>query len=125
MNRYFSISFCADEICLIKHLFTGFEFYTEKFGENHFLLETDLKLMAFMRPYRIPVNPTRSTEYERWASRVTGKQIMQGSENDPDYEFTLDFEDTPPLFVINKQVERPLTEHTATLDVQVSNTEML
>ena len=78
-----------------------------------------------MRPYTIPVNHTRSTEYERWASRVTGKQIMQGSESDLDFESTLDFEDTPLLIVINKQVERPLTEHTATLDVQVSDTEML
>ena len=32
--------------------------------------------------------------------------------------------DTPPLVIINKRVERPLTEHTATLDVQVLGTEM-
>ena len=56
---------------------------------------------------------------------MTGKQIMQGSENEPDYESTLDFEDTPPLIVINQQAEWPLTEHKATLDVQVSDTEML
>ena len=47
------------------------------------------------------------------------------SESDPDFESTLDFEDTPPLIVINKQVERPLTEHTVTPDVQVSDTELL
>ena len=35
------------------------------------------------------------------------------------------FKTPPPLIVINKQVERPLTEHTATLDIQVSKTEML
>ena len=49
---------------------------------------------------------------------------MQGSENDPDFEFTLDFVDTPPLIVINKQVERPLTEQKAALDLQVPDTEM-
>ena len=56
---------------------------------------------------------------------MTSIPIMQGSESDPDFEFTLDFEDTPPIIVINKQVERPLTEHTATPNVQVSDTEML
>ena len=56
---------------------------------------------------------------------MTGVPIMQESESDPNYESTLDFEDTPPLIIINKRVERPLTEHTATLDVQVSGTEML
>ena len=38
---------------------------------------------------------------------------------------TLNFKDTPPLIVVNKQVKRPLTEHMATLDVQVSETEIL
>ena len=57
------------------------------------LLETYLKLMAFMISYTISVNPSRSTEYEPWASRVTGILIMQGSESGPDYKSTLDFED--------------------------------
>ena len=65
MNHYFSMSFGADEICAIKHLQVGFEFYRHKFGEHHFLLETDLKLMAFMRSHTTPVNLARSTEHER------------------------------------------------------------
>ena len=117
MNHYFYMSFGADEICVIKHFPTGFEFYPQKFREHHFLLETDLKLMAFMRPYTMPVKPTRSTKYERWASRVTGKTTIQESESGPDYESTLDFEDTSPLIIIKKQVERPLIEHTANLDI--------
>ena len=38
MNHYFSMSLGADEICVIEHLPTGFEFYPLKFGEHHFLL---------------------------------------------------------------------------------------
>ena len=46
MHHYFSMSFGADKMCEIQHFPTGFEFYPQKFGEYHFLLETDLKLMA-------------------------------------------------------------------------------
>ena len=125
MNHYFLCRSGLHEICVTEHFPTELEFYPQKFGERHFLLETNLKLMAFMRPYTIPVNLNRSTEYERWASRVNGTPIMQGSEEKTDYESTLLFEDTPSLIAINKKVEQPLTEHSATLDVQVSETEML
>ena len=50
---------------------------------------------------------------------------MQGLESDHDYESTLDFEDTPPLTIINKQTEQSLTKYMAILDVQVSKTQML
>ena len=53
MNHHFFMSFGADEICVIQHLPTRFKFYPQKFGEHHFLLETDLKLMAFMRPVKV------------------------------------------------------------------------
>ena len=36
MNHYFPISFEADEICAIKHLPTGFEFYSQKLGSTIF-----------------------------------------------------------------------------------------
>ena len=88
-------------------------------------METDLKLISFMRPYTISLSPTRSTEYERWASRKTGTLILQGSESDSEYGFTLDFENTLPLTIINKQTDQPLLEHIATLDVQVSELEIL
>ena len=78
-----------------------------------------------MRPFTISVNPTRSTDYERWASRLTGILIMQVSEINSDYESALDFEDTSPFTVINKQTEQSLLEQTATLDVQALETEML
>ena len=48
MNHHFSMSFGVDELCLIQHLPMGFKFYPHNIGEHHFLLETDLKLMAFM-----------------------------------------------------------------------------
>ena len=50
---------------------------------------------------------------------------MQVSESDLDYESPLDLEDTSSLTIINKQMEQHLTERTATLDEQVSETEML
>ena len=40
-------------------------------------------------------------------------------------ESTFDFEDTPPLIIVNNQVERPLTKRAATLDVQVLGTQIL
>ena len=123
MNHYFSMVFGGDEICVIKHLPMGFEFYPQKLGECHFLLETDLKSMAFMRPYTIPLSPMRLTK-KKWAPIKTDTPILQGSEmilsTNPRWTLNILLR-----YIINKQTDQLLSEHTATLDVQVSESEVL